>query len=62
MADVFTVLAQDHQEVKAMLRDPGIIQSAGDPGCAVSCHPLGEHPPNDRRRGRVRCCGTASGS
>jgi hypothetical protein len=34
-------------------RHPGIVQRAGDPGGTLPGQPLGEHPPNDRRRGRV---------
>ena len=35
-------------------RDPGVVQRSGDPGGAVPGQPLREHPPDDRRRHRVR--------
>jgi hypothetical protein len=34
-------------------RHPGVVQGAGDLGCAVPGQPLGEHPRDDRRRGWV---------
>ena len=35
-------------------RYPGVVQGAGDPGGAVPGQPLGEHPRDHRRRGRIR--------